>query len=149
MPTYDYVCNDCLKEAQKDVGRELTDDELSILTFEVKHSMVATDEQIKEVSQCPTCQGHDTKRVIMTVPHARVRGLGHRSWQEYRAENANAFRRDMALHQLHDEDPYGHMRKPGESSDLADRLRKSAKKPSKEKVFDTRSSSKPSKPRKK
>ena len=133
MPTYDYICDDCLANAAREIGRELLDEELDALMFEVKHSMVATDKEVKAISKCPNCDGQNTKKTISASYHIRVRG---HDWHTFRKENAGALQRDMALHQLQDEDPYGRYRQPGEASDLADRIRKAARKQSQAKVFD-------------
>ena len=133
MPRYNYICNDCLTNAAREVGRELADAELGALIFEVIYTFTATDAQKKAVSQCPTCEGYNTKITIFEAPAYRVRG---HNWEEFRRENKGAMQRDMALHQLHDEDPYGYMRKPGEVSDLADKIRSGARKQSQAKVFD-------------
>jgi hypothetical protein len=133
MPQYNYICKDCVDAAEKKLGRELTEDEQVVLLFETSHAMFPTVEEALKATQCPLCDGHNTKITLLEVTqHTLIRGG---NWQEFRAKNASALRRDMALHQLQDGDPYGYMRQPGEKDDLAHRLRTGGKKQTDKKHF--------------
>jgi len=126
MPYYNYICSDCVAYAEKELDRELTNDDMRILLFEARHSIVATPEEIHELTGCPFCDGHNTKRTMLDVDiHCFVRG---HDWQQFRKENSAALRRDMALHQLKQNDPYSGMRESGEADDLAHRLETGGKK---------------------
>jgi len=49
-------------------------------------------------------------------------------WEEYKRKNAHAFKREMALHQIQNHDPYSTHRQHGEADDITDKLRKQARK---------------------
>jgi len=120
MPYYNYLCLDCIDYAEKELGRELTDKDKRVFLFEARHGMDAPPEEVKKLTECPFCDGHNTRKTMLDVDvHTFVRG---HDWGEFRKNNASALRRDMALHQLKNEDPYASMRAPGEADDLAHRL---------------------------
>ena len=126
MPLYNYICDDCLAYAKKKLGRELTDDDRRTFLFEARHSMTASPAEIHDATECPFCDGHNTKRTLLDVSvHTFIRG---HIWEEFKRDNTAAMRRDMALHQLQNDDPYAGMREPGEADDLANRLKMGGKK---------------------
>lgn len=127
MPQYNYICNDCIAAREAEVGRPLTDDEQSEIVFEVSHSIVFPPKQkLQKITKCPLCESSNTHITMLgTDQSIRIRGG---DWREFRKKNAKALQRDMALHQLQNDDPYGYMRPPGEKADLADKLRASGKK---------------------
>lgn len=140
MPIYNYICDDCLSNKSKELGRDLSTEEEIYFVFEARHSMNASPDEIKENTECPFCEGHNTKKTYygqdITV---FSRGV---EWNEYMAKNRHALARDMALHQLENADPYAAHRPPGDKADVADKLRDGAKKPNSEKVFYSKNSKK-------
>jgi hypothetical protein len=133
MPRYNYVCKDCLAAAEKKLGRTATEDEYNSLLFETSHAMFPTTKEKLEMTQCPFCEGHNTVQSLcadgITI---RIR---HSDWREFRKKNASALQRDMALHQLQNDDPYGYMRPAGDKADLIDKLRDGRKKKTQKKHF--------------
>ncbi len=119
MPIYDYLCDDCVKCACKELKVDnLNEDQESALTFETRHTFDADEEEIRKTTECPFCEGHNTKRIMYgksSVPYIRIRG---HNWEEFRKANQKAISRDMAVHSLDDEDPYASMRQPGEADQL-------------------------------
>jgi hypothetical protein len=133
MPRYNYICKDCLAFTEKKLGREATEEEQSTLVFEAVHGMFPTVEEVLKATQCPFCDGHNVVKTFLGVTiDYRVRGG---DWREFRKNNAAALQRDMALHQLEHDDPYGYMRKPGDKADLADQIRDGRKKKTKKQYF--------------
>jgi hypothetical protein len=122
MPTYDYTCDDCIDYAiNQPEAKDYTKDEIeSAFTFEARYSFHASKKEARKLTECPFCDGHNTRKMITSPMHVRV--CGH-NWEDFKKENAPALRRDMALHQLQNEDPYAHIRPDGEADDLAHRLR--------------------------
>jgi hypothetical protein len=133
MPFYNYICSDCIAVEEKKIGRELTEEEQIPLVFEVFHAMFPTKKELAEKTQCPACRGHNTHTTLLETSQS-FRILGG-DWREFKKKNAAALQRDMALHQLENDDPYGYMRTPSEKADLADQLRSSSKKRPKRKHF--------------
>ncbi len=133
MPRYNYICKDCITVGEKKLGRPLTEEEQSSIIFEVSHGMFPTEKELLVVAQCPFCDGHNTIITLLdTNQSMRVRGG---DWHEFRKKNAKALQRDMALHQLQNNDPYGHMRPAGDKEELTDRLRSGGKKQTDKKHF--------------
>ncbi len=128
MPRYNYICYDCLASLEQMLGREATDQERSVCVFETRHGFEPTTEELKEASCCPTCQSNNTKITLLgSDVTGFVRGV---NWQEYRRNPANAaaIKREMDIHILKNNDPYGHMRQPGEAAELIEKLQKQATK---------------------
>lgn len=124
MGLHDYICNDCVAFAKKELDVEdLTEEQESMLVFETKYGFTATSKELKIATQCPFCDGNNTKKIITGPACVRFRG-GH-NWEEFRRENNSSMRRDMAIHQLKTADPYASMRQAGEVDDLAHRLKAS------------------------
>ncbi len=84
----------------------------SRIVWEVSHSIAESPEIL-----CPHCgaKAQRTMLGINTTFYFRGEGLVR--------DKAGA-RRDMNLHTLLNDDPYAHMRQPGEVDDMANRLRK-------------------------
>jgi hypothetical protein len=122
MARYNYQCNDCSKG----------DDPSKWIIWEVQHGM---NEKPKQ--KCPKCKGTNTtiSYVGFDPPPFHTRGYG---WLDVKGR-----RRDMNLHTLVNNDPYGHMREPGEKDELAHSLRKGGKHDPKAKRFFVRDSKRP------
>lgn len=133
MPRYNYLCKYCAAEAAKKLGRDLTEEELSEFLFETRHSMFPSEEELVEAARCPDCDGTDIEKMI-GVSGQLIFIRGH-DWNEFKKENKDAMRRDMAIHQLEQEDPYGYMRTQQERNDLAEQLKSSAIKKPKPQYF--------------
>ena len=132
MPRYNYICNRCVKAEEKKLDRELREEESSAFVFEVSHGFEPTAEELK-LTRCPLCGSRNTKiTLIDTDISFRVRGG---DWREFRKKNADALQRDMALHQLQNNDPYGYMRPAGDKEELIDKLRKGSRKQPKRQYF--------------
>jgi putative FmdB family regulatory protein len=101
MPLYDYRCQVCSTDKEP-------------FTWVVQHGM---DE--KPIVTCPQCGGKDTEKTFTTVTEGWIRGYG---WLD-----KSGRQRDMHLHKLMNDDPYRHMRQPGEKDELAASLRKGGK----------------------
>jgi hypothetical protein len=87
--------------------------------------MNPTAADLKEKTKCPLCgKNHTDKTFLGTSIDIRIRGG---DWREYKKKNAAALQRDMALHQLQNNDPYGYMRTDSDKSDLVDKLRAGSK----------------------
>jgi len=133
MPRYNYLCRKCAAEASKKLGRDLSDEEIPEFIFETRHSMFPSDEELSEAAKCPDCDSTDVKKLI-DVGGQSTFIRGH-DWEEFKRENKSAMRRDMAVHQLENDDPYGYMRKGDDKDELADKLKSSATKKSRPKYF--------------
>jgi hypothetical protein len=129
MPTYNYCCSkECTLSDLEKLKKEITTESTlmiskdGILVWEEKHSMSATP-KIK----CPVCGAKAVKTFLCThMPVCYTRGYGY-------LDKAGC-RRDMDLFKLQKgEDPYGHMRQPGEVDHIKDQLRRGKK--SKPKYF--------------
>lgn len=121
MPFYDYICLDCVSSLVPD-DREPTTEEANECVFETRHSMFAKDDELERTTSCPKCGGKNTKKLIRAENISTlVRGV---VWEEYLRNNRKAISRDMALHQLQEDDPYAGMREDGESDHLANVLKK-------------------------
>jgi hypothetical protein len=133
MPRYNYICKDCIAVGEKKLGRALTEEEQSSILFEVSHCMFPTKKELKAVTQCPFCDSYNTTITLLdTNQSMRVRGG---DWNEFRKKNAKALQRDMALHQLQNDDPYGYMRPAGDKEELTDKLRNGGKRHTEQKHF--------------
>jgi hypothetical protein len=135
MPIYNYKCSDCeVKLAEELKVDELDADQIVDVMFETRHSFKPSKSEIKKTTQCPRCEGFNTSITIVgTSLQIFSRGI---IWEEYRKNNANAIRRDMAQYQLQNHDPYSEMRRPGEASDLAHKLATGGRKVTDKKHFD-------------
>lgn len=117
---YNYVCNDCVAESEKRLGRSLSDDENMEHMFETAHSMFPTPKELKATTQCPVCDGHNTQKTYAgNEVHVYVAGNGYL--------DVKGCKRDMNVYKLTKEDPYAHMRQPGEAEDMAHQLRAAGK----------------------
>ena len=99
---YQMICNDCSTEKKW-------------LVFEVQHGM-----NEKPKVKCPVCGKTNTERCFAgqdTTFYIRGNGYLDRKGRQ----------RDMHLYKLMNDDPYGHMRPPGERDELAASLRKGGK----------------------
>lgn len=134
MPRYNYICSDCIAAREKEVGRPLTEDEQQEIVFEVSHSIIfPAGKKLQELTQCPLCDSHNTHITLLgTDQSIRIRGG---DWREFRKKNAKALQRDMALHQLQNDDPYGYMRTPDDKAELVDKLRTGGKRQTGKKHF--------------
>ena len=133
MPRYNYICKDCLAHLDKKLGRQSTDEEQIPLLFETFHPIFPTVKEALAATQCPICDGHNTQITLLeTTQTIRCRGG---DWGEFRKKNAAALQRDMALHQLQNNDPYAYMRTASDKADLTDKLRDGSKKKTKKQYF--------------
>lgn len=98
---YDYRCLNCSNDKEW-------------IVFEVRHGISE-----KPTIKCPLCGKTNCERALLDNPVSYTRGYG---WLDKRGRN-----RDMNLHKLVNDDPYGHMRETGEADDLANRLRTGGK----------------------
>lgn len=114
MARYNYRCNDCSKG----------DDPNQWIIWEVVKGM-----NEKPKVKCPKCNKTNTEVCFLgyDAPSFHVRGYGYL--------DVKGRRRDMNLYKLVNDDPYGHMREPGEKDDLATSLRKGGKHNPKTKRF--------------
>jgi putative FmdB family regulatory protein len=105
MPRYNYLCERC------------------DLVFETTHGMSETPK-----IQCPKCRRKAEKT---------LRGMTFSFYfpGEGLVRDKAGAKRDMHLHHLTHNDPYGQWRQPGERADLADRLRRGGKHQKHPKVF--------------
>ena len=86
--------------------------------------MSPSAEELAEAAKCPDCDSTDTQITIdVSGQSAFIRG---HNWEEFKKKNKSAMRRDMALHQLKTDDPYGYMRSGDDKDELADKLKSSA-----------------------
>ena len=86
----------------------------SPLIWVVEHPMKETPEVT-----CPACKGK-ARRSIQKVGAVYIRGNGYLDKQ--------GCLRDMNLYKLQKQDPYGHMREPGEKDHLINKFKKAGKK---------------------
>lgn len=100
--------------------------------WEVSHGL---DEKPK--IKCPECGSKSTEIAITTAPTTYVKGYG---WLDKKGRN-----RDMNLHKLQNDDPYGNMRQPGEKEDLEKKLKSGGKFNPKKKTFTARTTKKKAK----
>ena len=68
----------------------------------------------KEV-MCPKCRSNETAQLFKVIPEFYTKGYGYL--------DKVGCRRSMNLHKLKNDDPYAHMRQPGEADELAHNLR--------------------------
>ena len=123
MPTYNYRCTkECtdkdLRKAKKEIklAGTLMFAKSGELVWEERHPM-SKNPKIK----CPLCGAKAVKTFLCaTMPEHYIRGNGY-------LDKAGC-RRDMDLFKLQKgEDPYGHMRQPGEVDHIKDKLRRGGK----------------------
>jgi len=124
MPAYNYCCSkeckaDNLQSLQKAIGattKSVMASKTGILVWEERHAM-SEDPKIK----CPFCGAKATKTFLCAnMPEHYIKGNGY-------FDRAGC-RRDMDLFKLQKgEDPYGHMRQPGEVDHLKDTLKRGGK----------------------
>jgi len=93
--------------------------------FEVDHGM-----KEKPKVKCPKCSSIDTEIIFRTIVQAYIRGYGYC--------DREGCRRDMNLHTLRNNDPYGYMRQRGEKDDMINNLKKAGKHNPKRKHFITK-----------
>jgi predicted nucleic acid-binding Zn ribbon protein len=129
MPTYNYRCTkECtiedLKKAKETVSKPLMAAKSGELVWEETHPM-SKNPKIK----CPLCNAKAVKTFLCTtMPEHYIRGNGY-------LDKAGC-RRDMDLFKLQKgEDPYGHMRQPGEVDHIKDTLKRGGKHNPKTKYF--------------
>jgi len=120
------VCSDCRGKKEEEIGRELTDDEISsFCLFETYHGFDPSESDLKEAMECPDCEGHNTQKSFIGVDtEIMIRGI---EWSEYKKDPKNkaAIDRDMQIHTLRNNDPYASMRQDGEKEHLESNLEKS------------------------
>ena len=133
MPRYNYICKYCAALASEKLGRELTDEEAEEFLFETRHSMSPSNKELAETTKCPDCERNDTEKVI-DISGQIIFIRGH-DWEQFKRENKAAMQRDMALHQLNTDDPYGYMRENDDKAELTDKLKSGATKKPKPKYF--------------
>lgn len=106
---YDFKCSKCKEE------------------FIASHPM--NTEPWPPKQQCPKCNSWKTTLLISETAGsvAYIKGNG---WLDVKGR-----RRDMNLYKLQNDDPYGHMRQPGEKDELAAKIRKGGKHNPKPKNF--------------
>lgn len=124
MPRYNYLCLDCQGQLATRLGHTPSEMELlDEVVFETGHSLDPTPEELEQATKCPSCGGHNTQKTLLGVSQF-VFMRGH-NWEEFKRDpnNREAMRRDMALHQLGIDDPYGRYRQSGEASDLTHKLK--------------------------
>lgn len=133
MPRYNYFCKHCAAKATIKLGRDLTDEESSEFLFETRHAMFPSDKELAEATKCPDCSNTDVEKMIDASGQlAFIRG---HDWQEFKKKNKAALSRDMALHQLKNDDPYGYMRSGSDKEELADKIKSGATKKPKPQYF--------------
>lgn len=133
MPRYDYFCKTCAAHLSAQLKRPLTDEELDGCIFETQHAIFPTDEELKKATECPDCTCNNVLRII-NVSGQSTFIRGH-NWEEFKRENKEALQRDMALHQLEHNDPYGYMREGDDKAELTDKLKSGSRKQSKPQYF--------------
>jgi len=133
MPRYDYFCRTCAANLSVKLKRPLTDEELDNCVFETQHTFFPSAEELKKATECPDCNGNNVMRII-NVSGQSVFVRGH-NWEEFKRENKAALQRDMALHQLEHNDPYGYMREGDDKAELTEKLKSGAKKQTKPQYF--------------
>tara|TARA_R100001244_G_scaffold25113_2_gene25411 strand:- start:72845 stop:73300 length:456 start_codon:yes stop_codon:yes gene_type:complete len=89
-------------------------DTLSPLVWIVEHPMAEQPEL-----KCLVCEGA-ARKVMQRTGATYIRGNGYL--------DTKGCRRDMNLYKLQKDDPYGHMRQPGEKDDLVNKIKKAGKK---------------------
>jgi hypothetical protein len=128
MANYNYRCTeDCLLKDlpdDKHDGLILMSTRGGELVWEVSHGM-SEEPDIK----CPLCGAEAIKTLLgVPFPEAYIRGNCYL--------DKEGCRRDMDLYKLNKgQDPYAHMRQPGELDDLKNRLRRGGKHNPKTKYF--------------
>lgn len=136
MPLYNYVCLTCKADAESVKGDILTDDEcLQEVVFETSHSINPSEEELKEAKTCPRCECQNTQKTFLGNSfYTYVRGYGYL--------DRSGVKRDMHYQKLigkddngKDTDPYAGMRQAGEKDDLAIKLKRMGKSPSKQKHY--------------
>jgi len=122
MARYNYACGTCTLQDALDKDLEgpfyISDiekkpDKLRLI-WEEKHGMM----EDPEIS-CPICGTLCKKTMAGTWNHSLGCGDGYL--------DSSGTHRVMNLHKLMNDDPYGHMRQPGEKEDLAQKLRNGGK----------------------
>ena len=118
MPKYQYSCDDCSNSSHK--KNELFDESVGHgfhdsgeFLFVVECKMADKPKKPK----CPRCGGNKTKSSYTDLKlQCWVRGDGI-------VKDRAGARRDMNRHHLVNQDPYGHMRQPGEVDHMLDEMR--------------------------
>lgn len=112
MAFFIYLCKDCLDLAERIKGDELTYEELELAClFETSHMMNPSPGDLEEARTCPRCDSVDTEKTYFEYkPRGYVLGNGFL--------DRDGTRRAMNVYKLDQEDPYAHMREPGEVDEL-------------------------------
>ena len=105
MPTYEYVCWNCSRSKEN---------RADFFILEVKHRM---SEEPK--FDCPICRGDQIERIISVPSAVYVKGNGYL--------DKKGAHRDMNRYKLRHDDPYAHMREPGEAEELDRKLKDQGK----------------------
>ncbi len=90
--------------------------------FETAHGM-----KEKPKVPCPKCKSLKTKIAFLTIAPFYIKGNGYL--------DREGVRRDMNLHKLVNDDPYGYMRQRGEKEDLIQKLKRGGKRQKNPKNF--------------
>jgi hypothetical protein len=120
MPEYIYRCVPCEEKLAEDNSSVDADTYDAQVLFETSHSMSAAGKELADALKCPRCGASRAERFYgYDNIISYVRGNGY-------LDRAGA-RRDMHKHTLVNNDPYGHMRQPGEVEDLKIKLDQAGK----------------------
>lgn len=129
---YSYRCNESKENrctVQNWIDAEDKDDEIAIevdfddegepkleepLTWEVQHGMTEDPEV-----RCPLCD---------QVAYRAIRNLAAFYFRGNCYLDKDGCQRDMNVYKLRNDDPYGHMRQPGEVDDMISKLKKAGTK---------------------
>lgn len=106
MPIYEYTCWDCTPD---DNNRD------TYFIMEVKHMMSETPK-----FTCPACGGGRIEKIISIPSAVYVKGDGYL--------DKKGAHRDMNRYKLQHNDPYAHMREPGEAEELDKKLKNQGRK---------------------
>lgn len=113
MPTYHYKCNgDCKSDSPVPDGTAIVITKSGSLIWEVRHGMTETPE-----IKCPSCSGVASRTLEgIGFPIHFIKGNCYLNREECR--------RQMDIHKLESgDDPYGHMRQPGEVDQIKQDLK--------------------------
>jgi Zn-finger nucleic acid-binding protein len=128
MANYNYECLACKKKAFKKFADRLIIDgsgekqlppELyeEFVLFETSHSMMPSEEELREALECPRCGKRDAIKTMYGAEiHSYIRGYG---WLD-----RSGIKRDMNRYTLANNDPYAQYREPGEADHIDSQLKK-------------------------
>jgi len=133
MASFFVICRACenklRRQLKKQKRQDCTQQEYEeLVLFETEHSINADAAEVAEAMICPRCDGTECEKTFYgynTIGY--IRGNGY-------LDKAGCHR-DMNLHRLETEDPYGEMRQPGEVDDLKGRLKRAGQHDPKPKHF--------------